>query len=588
MIVLDILRKIKHQIIPPPVELDPFPVDDWTDQAYDAWFTRRAVSDEKLEMQRNTPSEEFLFFSIVVPLFRTPRPFLVDMVDSVLCQTYRGFELILINASPEDEELAMRIAEYCEADSRVRCVPLPENRGIAENTNVGIAAARGEYVCFLDHDDLLEPDALFEYVQAIHNNPTLDVLYSDEDLIEADHEGGVKHMHPFFKPAYSPEALLCTNYILHFLAIRRQLLDEILLADARFDGTQDYCNILSVIRRTDRVEHVPKVLYHWRICKGSTAADPDAKPYDRIAARRSIGSYVTKEYADAWIIGSGIVNTQNLWFRSNRDKPFISVIVDCESAPEGILAFLELFQQTNSYNQVEVIAIGEGLSDEGELAKEGTVIINTPSSSSRFSRFNKGAQKAEGDYLVFMDAESSFQTAEPLEQMLGLCKREGVGAVAPKTLYADGSVRCYGVAVTPNRIMPLYRGYPDEFPGYQCNMRSFQNNSAASYLGLMTPRVLFNEVGGFDERFQGEIGTADYCRRVLNSKERIVQTCTVKVQSNVRCPDPHYDNTTNAPDFTSSDLVIFDEKWPGVRAQGDPYFNRNLDQSSSYFQIMQG
>ncbi len=580
-----IVRKVGRRFLPADPGPDPFPEDAWTDPAYGDWFRHHRATESELDARRHTGFQGGVLFSIVVPLFHTPLGFLTDMVDSVLGQTYPRFELVLVNASPEDKELAAKVSEYCQQDARVRCIPLTKNRGIAENTNEGIAASKGDFVCFLDHDDLLAPDALYEYALALNEEPGLDMLYCDEDLVEADSKGCLGHKHPFFKPAYSPEALLCTNYIIHFLAVRRQLLDAVQATDRRFDGTQDYNNILSVIRKTSRVHHVPKVLYHWRICESSTAANPDAKPYDRIAARRSIGRYVASELPDARIIGSGIVNTQNLWFRPSKDKPLVSVIVDGGRAPEELPAFLELFQQTNSYNHAEVIVVTDASFGGGGLAREGVSILSAPSDSSRFACFNAGARRATGDYLVFMDTTSSFQTAEPLEQMLGLCKREGVGVVAPKTLYADGSVRCYGVAVTPERIMPLYRGFPDDFPGYQCNTRGFQNNSAASYLGLMTLRSLFAEVGGFDERFEGETGTADYCRRVLNAGHRIVQTCTVKVQSDEPCPKLHYDNKTNAPDFTEDDLSLFDEKWPGVRAEGDPYFNKNLDQSSSYFQI---
>ncbi len=586
MTLSQIVRKVGRHLFPADPGPDPFPEDAWTDPAYGDWFRLHRATESELDAQRHTFFRDGVLFSIVVPLFHTPLGFLTDMVDSVIGQTYSHFELVLVNASPEDKELAAKVSEYCQRDARVRCIPLAKNRGIAENTNEGIAAARGEFVCFLDHDDTLEPNALYEYAKAIGENHEIDMLYCDEDLIEEDSKGQLRHMHPFFKPAYSPEALLCTNYILHFLTIRKGLLDEISRAGSLFDGTQDYRNILSVIRKTDRVHHVSKVLYHWRICESSTAANPDAKPYDRIAARRSIGWYIASEYPDARVIGSGIVNTQNLWFRPSKDKSVVSVIVDGRGVFADLPGFLELFQQTNSYNHVEVIVVSEE-SIEGDSAKSHVNIHTVPASFSRFACFNAGAREAKGVYLVFMDAGSSFQSAEPLEQMLGLCKREGVGVVAPKTLYADGSVRCYGVAVTPERIMPLYRGFPDDFPGYQCNTRGFQNNSAASYLGLMTPRSLFEEVGGFDERFEGEIGTADYCRRVLNAGKRIVQTCTVKVQSDERAPKLHYDNKTNAPDFASADLARFDEKWPDVRALGDPYFNCNFDQSSSYFQIAQ-
>lgn len=587
MAIFEGLRWVKRRLFPSLADPDPFPIDAWTDPAYAAWFERHKATMQELNAQRSASLSQRPCFSIVVPLFRTPIEYLCDMVDSVLGQTYDKLELILVNASPGDAALAAKVSEYHENDSRVRCISLPENRGIAGNTAVGIAQAEGDFVCFLDHDDFLEPDALFRFAVAVDDDPSIDVLYCDEDLVERMQGKGFVHKHPFFKPSYSPELMLCKNGIIHLMTIRRELLLGMPEPDRCLDGAQDYSMVLYAIARARGVHHVPRVLYHWRINEGSTANDPDAKPYARLASRVAVAQDVDDSFPDARIIGSGIVNTQNLWFGSPDARPVVSMIVDCGDDLESLDAFMELFRQTNSYESVEVIAVwieGEGSESSRVMACDAEV-VGVALGSTRFARFNAGAEAAAGEYLVFMDANASFQTPEPLEQLLGFCMREGVGAVAPKTLYADGSVRCYGVAVTSERIMPLYRGYPDDFPGYQCNLRSFQNSSAASYLGLMTSRALFRRLGGFDEGYEGEIGTAEYCRRLLESGQRIASMCTVKLQAGDRCSLSRYDNATNAPDFTLQDLERFDEKWPGVRAAGDPYFNCNLDQSSSYFQV---
>lgn len=582
MAMLEGLRWVKRRLFPSLSDLDPFPIDAWTDPAYASWFERHKTPVQELNAQRSVSLSQRPCFSIVVPLFRTPIEYLCDMVDSVLGQTYDRLELILVNASPEDTALAAKVSEYRASDSRIRSISLPENRGIAGNTAVGIAEAEGDFVCFLDHDDFLEPDALFRFAVAVDDDPSIDVLYCDEDLVEWMQGKGFVHKHPFFKPCYSPELMLCKNGIIHLMTIRRSILDEMPSADARFDGAQDYNMILCALAKARRVHHESRVLYHWRMTEGSTANNPDAKPYAKVASRLAIANNMDASLSDASVIDSGIVNTQNLWFRPEKEKPVVSAIVDGVASGDAG-AFLELFSQTNSYHYVEVIIVLEGDRGSGASLEECKVVYEK--GSSRFARFNAGVEAAVGEYLVFMDANASFLTPEPIEQLLGMCKRKGVGVAAPKTLYADGSVRCYGIAVTCERIMPLYRGYPDEFPGYQCNTRAFQNNSAASYLGFMTSKALFDEVGGFDEGYTSEIGSADYCQRVRVVGKRIVQMCTVKVQSDEPCPKLHYDNKTNAPDFTEDDLILFDKKWPGVRTEGDPYFNCNLDQSSSYFQV---
>ncbi len=215
-------------------------------------------------------------------------------------------------------------------------------------------------------------------------------------------------------------------------------------------------------------------------------------------------------------------------------------------------------------------------------------VVECAGGAALYERLNAGAAKATGDYIVFLDAGCSFDTPEPLEQLVGLCSLDGVGVAAPKTLFRGGRNKTYGVAVTSKCIMPLYRGYEDDFPGYQCNLRAFQDVSACGVQGLTISRALFEEVGGFDERFESEVGAADLCHRVLDCGLRVAQTCTVKLRTSDACPEHFYVGSENASDFSDADVVLFDEKWPGVREAGDPYYNVNLDQASGYCQMARG
>lgn len=563
---------------------EPFPVDAWSDPAYGEWFDSHRASDSELERQKEVAFSYNPLFSLIVPLYKTPLDFLRVMVDSVLAQSYGRIELILVNASPECDDLGAEVRRYCQLDERVKEVRLVKNYGITENTNCGIAAASGDFLCFLDHDDYLEPDLFFEYVRAINKDPEIDVLYCDEDLVSFEN-GRFTHMHPLFKPAYSPELLFCKNYIMHLMTIRKSIIDEMPRPDSRYDGAQDYHMLFYATGRARKVHGVQKILYHWRISEGSTAANPHAKPYSRKASRLSVEEGIAKTMPEARIVTSGIANLHNVWFKSDLKKE-VSIIVDCEDDAKSMEGFVASFRQTNSYESCELIAVTSDA--QGEITRFPELPMKTvavPGGCSMFERFNRGANAASANHLLFINARSLFLTPEPIEQMLSMCSVEGVGAVAPKTLFFDGSTSCYGIAVTPKRIMPLYRGYPDDFPGYQCNTRAFQNYSAIACQGMLTSKEAFNKAGGFDADYAGEIGAVDYCKRVIDQGYRIVQMPTVKLQVDEYCPDARYDNATNAPEFTESDLARFDAKWPDARQGGDPYLNGNLDQASSYFQI---
>lgn len=577
------LRKIKHRFH---TDSGPecFPVDAWTDPTYEEWFLRNRATRKELDNQKSATFSYKPKFSIIVPLFQTPIDYLTMMVESVLAQTYSNFELLLVNASPENVELAASVDAIVEFDERVKQVLLDGNYGITENTNHGIDVATGDFMCFMDHDDFIEPDLLFEYARALNDDDTIDVLYCDEDLVEV-HDGKIRYVHPLFKPQYSPEFLLCKNYIIHLLAIRATIVRSVDRPDSSFDGTQDYNMVLQASKQSRRVHGVQKVLYHWRIGEQSTATNPDAKPYSQRAYRKSAFARIEDEFPSGRIVSSGITNIHNVWICDDK-APKVSIIVDCADSSEGMCAFLEMMAQSNCYPCAEIVGVSQSSrllddNDAGEFDLKRVVA----SSGNRFERLNAASSETSGDYLLFLEADDVLSTPQFIEQMVGLCSSSEIGVMAAKGLYSDGSVKSYGIAVTPERVMPLYRGYPDEFPAYQCNMRAFQNLSAVSWHGMMVPKELFQQVGGFDASYEGEIGSADFCQKVLRAGLRVVQTPTAKVQTAERPPEKRYDCFENSKDFTKRDLELFDANWPGVRSAGDPYFNRNFDQSSEYFQI---
>lgn len=581
----------------PPRAQDTWPRDAWTQTAeYEAWFIAHRATDEELDAQRATAPEDGPVFSIVVPLFRTPREFLRTMAGSVRAQTYPHWELILVNASPEDRTLAGEVAGLCAADRRIHEVKLGANRGIAENTNAGIAAATGDFVAFLDHDDLVEPDALWRYREALEENPQIDVLYCDEDLVELD-EKGLHPRHPLFKASPSPELMLCKNDAIHWMCIRRSILGRMPTPDSRYDGSQDYNMILFAWCKARAVRRVPRVLYHWRMSEESTAARPTAKSYAQWAGRLGIENELRRSDSRARIIGTGIINLHNLWFPASDAK--VSLVVDCGAAVEETQTlaqrFLDGYRQGVGYPNAEAVLVGREAVDLAALdaSCEVKAVVYD---GGRFARLNAGARVASGDFLVFIDATSYFVSPEPLAQLTGVFERPGVVAAAPKVLYRDERVKGYGIAATSERIMPLYRGYPVDFPAYQCDLFAFADASAAGWQGLTVPASAFSAAGGFDERFTGEVAAVDLCHRLMANDPaaklqdapkppRVAVLCTARLHTDEALEGDPFDQATNAEDFSAADVALFDQKWPELRAAGDPFFSPNLDQSSSYYQV---
>lgn len=587
------LDDVQKQIYRRPFGPDGFPIDAWTDPYYETWFYEHRASEQELQEQRRLQATlaHRPTFSFIVPLYKTPLDYLSTMADSVLAQTYQDLQLVLVNASPELPELAEAVESYRQRDPRVSVVTLQRNLGITENTNHGLAAATGDFCCFLDHDDFIELNLLFEYASALNEDPTIDFIYCDEDMVRLDESTRTfRYLNPMFKPQLSPELLLCKNYVIHLMTVRRTLIESMPKPDARYDGAQDYNMVLRCITRARSVRCIEKVLYHWRIHPASTATNPDSKPYSRIANKLSVFSHIETRHLNAALVSSGIFNLHNVWFEGS--TPTTSIVASCTHDPKTSRDFLVSLAEANLLASTELVLVGNehvmrevlrSMALEGYPIPEVSTLIS--SRGNLLCDFNDGANRATGENLVFIDDLCSFVTPQPLKQLGTLCELDGVGITAPKLLYLNGSTKCFGVAVTEKRIMPLHRGYPDDFPAYQCNTRAFQNVSACSLQGLCIPRDLFLGLGGFDERFEGEIGAADLCRRALDRGLRIVATPLVKIEVNEAAPRTPYDTQAQEPDFSIRDLELFDTKWPGVRAAGDPYYSSNFDQASPYNQL---
>lgn len=563
-----------------------FPIEAWGDERYhDAFPLMRAQADDLAAQRAAAADADGPLFTIVVPLFKTPLDYLDDMVCSVLNQTYPNWELILVNASPEIDELKARVFEYMQEDERVKTVVLEGNLGITENTNRGIEIASGDFICFMDHDDWIEPDTLFEYAAAIATHDDIDLIYCDEDMVEKP-RGSWRHIHPLFKADFSPELLICKNYIVHFLSVRKSVIDALPRPGSEFDGAQDYNLTLRASEQARRVHHVTKVLYHWRISEQSTATNSNAKPYGKKAYRLSVERHLERTKTGGSIVSSGSVNNYNIWFHGEQaDKVSLIVAHPSETPQDTFGSFLQTLSQVNTYKNLEIILVGTELDDiatEQVLCDDRIKHVAASEGASLLERLNAGARNATGEFLVFLDSSCVFMSPEPIEQLLGLHRRAGMGIVGPKNLYADLTVKSYGIGVAAEGIVPLYRGYPLDNPSYQCNMRTFLNASAISYQGLCIKRSLFERLGGFDDDLAAEIGSVMLCSRAVEAGKRVVATCTVNLLTTEVPPMHPFDESEPRPDFPQADIDLLRERQPRANVPYDPYRGPFIDQRSAF------
>ena len=524
--------------------------------------------------ERKTVFPHMVKISILVPLWNNEKEFQIAMLESVMNQTYQNWELCLADGSDETHSY---IGEICKdyaarSDGRIIYRHLDENGGIAGNTNACLALATGEYVGLLDQDDILHPSVLFEYVKAI-NEQGADYLYCDETTFKGSDINHMLTMH--FKPDYAPDNLRANNYICHFSVFRRKLLEEEVLFRPEYDGSQDHDMILRLTDRAEKVVHVPKLLYYWRSHSGSVASGIEAKPYAIDAAKRAVAWNLEKHGLEHFEIES--TRAFETIFRIRYEilgTPKISVVIINAGTSEELQRCRASVTEMSSYGNYEIIAGDEGLT-----------------AASYPGQMNLGAQRAEGDYLLFLDSRSEVITADWMEELLMYAQRKDVGAVGAKLYHPDetichaGLVLGLGAERTAGRI---FDGQHRRSLGYMGRLCYAQDISAVSGACLMVKRERFVAAGGFDESFANSLYDADFClklreRGYLNIFTPFAELYFRGTEYSAENADP------GEKEQLAGEAARFRERWADILAAGDPYYNLNfsLDRNDCSLKITQ-
>lgn len=548
---------------------------------YGHWLEKYGVTEQELEEQRKTQTQFPLRpkFSIAVPLYRTEERFLRELIASVQNQTYDNWELCFADGS-EDEGAALSgiVSEYQKQDSRIRYRILEKNYGISQNMNAAMEMAEGDFVTPVDHDDTLAPNALFEFVKAINEEPSTEVLYSDEDKVDAT---GSNYFEPHFKPDYDLDFLLTNNYICHLFAFKREFLNHTEGFRSEFDGSQDFDFILRCCEMAKNVYHVPKVLYHWRCHFESTAANPQSKLYAFEAGRRAaeehykrLGIPARVEHAEF----NGLYRTHYEW----EEKPLVSVIIPNRDKVEDLSRCIESVLWS-LYSNYEIIIVEHASKNEEtvsyyeKLRKEhdNIRILNYEGEYHPAKMMNFGEKEAMGEYLLFLNPDTQMINEKCIDEMLGHCMRSDVGIVGAKILYEDDTIQHAGIVLGLGGTFGyVFRGKSRYFAGYESRVMCAQNYSAVSGLCMMVKKSVFEEVGGMSEEYVNAYYDIDFCLKVRNLGKLIVYNPSAELFYYGEKTEAilSLDNTKGA----AKDAEILLGKWRKVIEAGDPYYNPNL------------
>ena len=533
-------------------------------------------------------------FSILMPLYNTPEKFLRQAVDSVRAQTYMNWELCMADGSDEQHaDVGQICKEYAEKDARILYRKLPKNEGISGNTNACFSMASGDYIALFDHDDVLHPSVLYEYMKVICDKGA-DYIYCDEATFKGNKT--IDHMITLhFKPDFAPDNLRANNYICHFSAFDRNLIEGMSLFRPKFDGSQDHDMILRLTSKAKCVVHVPKLLYYWRSHAGSVAADINAKSYAIDAAKGAVAAHLREQGCDNFeILSTKAFETIFQIKYEIQGNPLVSIIIPNKDHLEDLQRCITSILEKSSYDRYEII-VAENNSTSAEIFKYYKTIQENPNvrvfkyeGDFNYSKINNLAvAKARGEYILLLNNDTNVITLDWIEELLMYAQRKDVGAVGAKLYYEDRTIQHAGVVLGLGQHRTAghshYRVSSNNL-GYMGRLCYAQNVMAVTGACLMMRKALFTELGGLDENLAVSLNDVDLCIRAWKAGYVNVFTPFAELYHYESVSRGWDDHGGNAERY-ERESEVFRAKWKELLVKGDPYYNPNFSLDRSDFAL---
>lgn len=568
---------------------------------YETWFGLNKVPEGELERQKSVVFEKPVKISIVVPLYQTPERFLREMIESVCNQTYGNWELCLADASPladgdktlgegrkesRTTKLTGIVKEYMEKDDRIRYRILEKNGGISENTNEAIKMATGDFVGLLDHDDLLERDALYEIMEKIAKNDETDVVYTDEDKINRK---GTKHLIPNMKPDFNLDLLRSNNYICHFLVVRKSIIDQVGGFRKEFDGAQDYDFTFRCTEAARVVAHVPRVLYHWRTHSGSTSDNPDSKMYAFDAGKRAVEAHLARMKVEAKVEETDDLGYYRIRYQL-KETPMVSILIPNKDQKESLQKCLQSIWEKTEYENYEILIVENNSTKEEtfayykEIDKKNRVRVLYWDREFNYSAINNfAAREAKGEYLLLLNNDTEVITKGWIKELLSNCARKEVGMVGAKLYFPDNTIQSAGTIIGLGGLADhAFVNMSRKRAGYMHRASIQMNLSGVTAACAMVKRSVYEEVGGLEEKLSVAFNDVDLGLKIVTAGYLIVYDPFVELY--------HYESRSRGVDDEKrerhkKEVQYAQEKWKDFLEAGDPCYSPNLTLSKHNFSL---
>lgn len=522
--------------------------------------------------------------SILVPVYNVEPKWLSKCIDSVLNQYYQNWELCLADDCSTMPQVRQTLEKYTKLDHRIKVVYRTENGHISQATNSALDVAQGEFIALLDNDDELPPYALYELIKCINNNPDADLIYSDEDKI--DEKGN--RSDPHFKPDWSPDMLLSSNYISHLGVYRKSIVDSIGGFRPGYEGAQDYDLVLRFTELTDNIYHLPKILYHWRMIEGSTALSGNSKNYAYIAGQKALEDAINRRKYRAHIEEIPGIPYYNVVFEPV-DNDFISIIIPTRDKPDLVRTCVDSIINITSYKNYEIIIVDNGSVETETLklfedyeARYSNIRVLTLDIPFNFSRLNNEAAKiAKGNLLLFLNNDIEIIQADWLNRMAGRASCKTTGAVGAKLLYPDNTIQHAGIVMgmggIAGHIFSTLGRYEN---GYFARLKINCNYSAVTGACLMIRKDIFCKLNGFEEQLAVAYNDVDLCLRAAQAGFMNIYCADVELYHYESISRGREDESKERQQRFNQESDYMMKKW-GEIINNDPLYNPNLNISDS-------
>jgi len=560
---------------------------------YQYWLEENEITKSKeIKIQKELKSLEYNpLISIIMPVYNVDLKWIKAAVNSVKEQIYTNCELCIADDKSSNPEL-IKYLKQLDEEEKIKVVFREKNGHISEASNSALELATGEFIALMDNDDIIYPHALAEIVTVLNKKKDTDLIYSDEDKLTIEGE----RVEPFFKPDWSPDLFLSTNYLCHLTVIRKNLIDEIGGFRKGFEGSQDYDLFLRVTEKTKNIEHIPDILYSWRKIPGSTASNYNQKGYATETSIKALEDAIKRRNLNATVTKGLFPGSFRVRYHIE-NNPLVSIIIPTKDKTEYIERCISSIFEKTTYKNFEINIIDTGSTEKETLDYYKTLKsnpkINILKWGEKFnysSVNNYGVENSKGEYILLLNNDTEIITPDWIEGMLEHAQRQEIGAVGVKLYYPNDLIQHAGVVLGINGGLGTgiaghaFKGFPKTIQGFPVQKDVIRNYSAVTAACLMIEKKKFKEVNGLDKKYRIAFNDVDFCLRLREKGYYNIYTSYVELyhHESVSVGTPEA-KTRDTKEFSKETQMMY-EKWNGLLLN-DPFYNKNLTLRSEDFAI---